>query len=178
MSTKYFNFEIRRNLISELDDIKGIIGLRVYIEENNSFYFWNTETQTWASEKAGIELGYSNYVCQLFSASGYVYDNVLGEHTLPNFINWERLETGLYRGTLLGGFPNNRTQFIYSGVVINESFNVSPPDATTYSLVSVKRIDNDTIFVRQIDETTKTPVDGLFEFPLEIRVYPNNNYRD
>lgn len=60
---------------------------------------------------------YKQYTCQLFQEqTNPIFDNVLGNHTFSDYITWQRLDVGTYRGTLEGGFPELKTRFIHSGV--------------------------------------------------------------
>lgn len=173
---KYFNVEIRVATEEVLNNIPGSIGQRALVLATGLFYYWNPTERTWVVEG---QLDYTHYTCQLFSGGGYVYDNVLGNHTLPSWINWVRLDTGLYRGTLEGAFPVNRTLFVHPGFAqVGFNQNTSPSSSAVLSFVSVVRVDDDTIFVSQYSAEDRTPIDGLESYDLEIRVYAENNYRD
>lgn len=123
---------------------------------------------------------YSSYTCQLFqTGTNNAYDNVLGEHGLSDYILWERLDVGLYRGTLINAFPEFKTFLVYSGLVLNpiSGLVTSPPDPITYNIISVERVDNDTLLVTQVDSELAA-IDGLESFCLEIRIYEDNTLRD
>lgn len=177
MTKTYYNIETRVVSVSDLTNVKGKPGKRVYNLENGVTYSWDSVNFSWIPEAPA---GYNYYVCQLFQngSTGTPYDNVLGGHTLSDYITWERLDVGLYRGTLEGAFPAYKTDFVFSGLVLNPgTIAASPAIETTLRFVGVERVDDDTILVTVTDNVL-TPADGLEAFHLEIRVYEANALRD
>jgi hypothetical protein len=176
MKNLFYNIEKRVETFDELLNTKGTAGKRVLVLDTGIFYYWKDET--WNAEGSGIN--YSYYNCQLFqSGTNTLYDNVLGNHTFSSYITWERLDVGIYRGTLEGGFVPYRTQFLHSGInrKIAGGFS-SPPASASFNYVSFELVDNDTVLVYVTDSATLEPADGLSFFDLEIRVYNDNTLRD
>lgn len=174
---KYFNIETRIATLDELGNVTGKPGRRVFVAEANSFYYWSSEN-TWVLE-AGTDYAY--YRCQIFQngGSGSAYDNVLGEHTLSDFLSWDRLDVGVYRATLEGAFPEYRTDLKYNGLMLNVGNGgvTSPPSVSNVRYVNIERVDDDTILINVLDSAL-TPIDRLDGLSLEIRVYATNNLRD
>lgn len=181
MRKLYYNTEQRIPSQSVISQVKGKAGKRVLCEDTGIFYYWNNSLSEWVLES----VGYDYYRCQLFQngSSGAPYDNVLGSHSLSDFITWEKLDTGLYRGTLEGAFPEFKTQFIHSGTSFNHSVLSSPVSSPPGEFISslnhvhIERLDNDTIFIHVFDDSFNR-IDGLRSYDLEIRVYNENSLRD
>lgn len=180
MKNLFYNVEKRVDTLNDLDRIKGSPGKRVFVSENNKFYYWRDED--WYLENS--ESDYTSYNCQLFQTNtNNPYDNVLGTHSFSDYITWERLDVGLYRGTLEGGFPAYKTQFIHSGLEFNFSIAGSPPSSppteilNSFKYIYIHRVDDDTIFVN-IYKGDLSATDGLDYYDLEIRVYSENVLRD
>ncbi len=173
----YYNIESRVPTLEVLNQLEGRAGKRVLVEELGKFFYWNKANNVWTREDTVGD--YKNYTCQLFqNGTSDAYDNVLGTHSLSGNITWERLTFGLYRGTLVGAFPALRTQLFYTSIIAPTLLSSSPPGNTIYRIVTVQRIDDDTIFVRQVENSTLNPIDGLYGLDLEIRVYPTNSLND
>lgn len=173
MRKTYFNTEVRVATVADLEFVAGKPGKRAFVEDSEAYYFYAPD-RTWK-----LDDGYKKYSCQLFQngSSGTPYDNVLGNHTLSDYITWDRVDTGIYRGTLEGAFPEYKTQFIYSGLVAHAVVPASPPEDPYTTFVSVRRVDDDTIMVH-VSDSNLAYKDGLTAFDLEIRVYYNNSLRD
>lgn len=173
MRNKYFNVEVRVDTLSELNLIEGSNGKRVLVIENGKYYYWDSINQVWAVESTGV-VNYSYYTCQIIqNGTSPAYDNVLGTPTLGGFINWQRVDVGVYLGTLEGGFPANRTMFIYNSIGNGE---FKKPVSMTFR--TVQRVDDSTIVVLQVLSSDQSPADGVENMDLEIRVYDSNIYRD
>jgi len=121
---------------------------------------------------------YSVYACQLFqNGTNNPYDNVLGTSDFDGNVTWERMTTGVYRGTLNDAFPEFKTAFIYSGVIAQNAILISPPSPSGYKFVHIERVDANTIMLYLMDSSL-TPTDGLSFFDLEIKVYSENSLND
>lgn len=175
----YFNYETRIATVDDLNNVPGKIGKRVLDENTGTYYYWLNGT--WTAETS-VTPNYTSYNCQVFQFNtSNPYDNVFGTHLLetnPTNILWERLDVGVYRGTLEGAFPLNRTQFLYSGTTVQLGLSTSPPISPIHTNVSITRVDEHTIILTQIDSATLEAIDGLNEFNLEIRTYFTNSYND
>lgn len=92
------------------------------------------------------------------STSAPVVNNILGENTIGDIV-WTRTSIGLYVGTLVGAFANQKT-----------FFSISPLAGVSYETFQVN---DDTVTIKTIDLSTLTFMDGgLNKTSLLIEVYP------
>ena len=168
MNKFFFNLETNVSNLQDLTMLRGKPGRRAIV--GGRYYYWDNADQEWKIEGG---LPYKYYSCQVNQmGTNNAWDNVLGNHTFDDYITWDRLTTGVYRGTLEAAFPEYRTQFFYSSFSIQA--NASPGG---FAFRFVDRADDDTIIVHQYDSNLQS-IDGLHDFDLEIRVYDSNQLRD
>ena len=114
---------------------------------------------------ANTSAGGTGWIGQLFQpGQNNPYDNIF-QNTLSGAIQWQRVDVGIYTGTLAGAFPLYRTRFVYSGYTAEGKF------------IAITRQDEDTIQIYQTDQVL-IPVDGLSFFDLEIKVFPTSQLND
>lgn len=89
-----------------------------------------------------------------------VFENTIGD------IVWTRQSTGVYRATLVGAFPTNKT-FFFTGL-----YNANTPDIQTIQYLSEDLVQLYNYYLKLVlGEVGKELLDSFVNVPIEIRVY-------
>lgn len=151
-----------------IKELKRIFGTNFQddeFEENFLELLKNTTGITANEDAITVVKPYKVYVA-LLSQTGtddptvIVFENTIGD------IVWTRQSTGVYRATLVGAFPTNKT-FFFTGL-----YNANTPDIQTIQYLSEDLVQLYNYYLKLVlGEVGKELLDSFVNVPIEIRVY-------